>query len=556
MFSNYIFIITALLIYYAYQPSAVPYFNGLQALGVGLGLLIVFVLLNIIGFKKVKLSEQFNALQNRLFILGIIIYSINIHWLEMDRFLNDPVFFEVFPTLKTMCFLSIFIFYLVIVWLSGYKAYQKIFVSDLPGWEYIRSNLYFLVPALLPWLFLALSSDAMMALPFQNLKDFMNSLLGEIIYFSIFILVVAMLGPALLIKFWGCSPLESGEHRRRIIALCQRAGVSFNNILYWPMFGGTMLTAGVMGLIGRFRYILITTALLDFLDSEEIDAVIAHEIGHIKKKHLWFYLFFFIGFPFFAYLVNVAMLTMFYKPSSYIIMLTTIAAFIIYFRYFFGYTMRNLERQADIYVYTLFNSSKSMITTFQKFIAMSPSEKNKPNWHHFNLLQRMTYLQKCEKDKKWITHHNNKVKKIIISYFGILMILCLGSYQFKYGYTGKYFNNYLFKKAITAEFENIHDAATLNNLAWTLVTYEEFSFRDAGLGLKLVHKALTMHTAPYILDTLAECYFVNQQYAQALKAGKKALALFDIQIKLKPQNQKRSYFEGQIQKFSSKSIIH
>ena len=62
-----------------------------------------------------------------------------------------------------------------------------------------------------------------------------------------------------------------------------------------------MLTAGVMGLVKKFRYILVTDALLNNLSSDEIDSVIAHEIGHVKKYHLQFYLIFFLGFLFLFY---------------------------------------------------------------------------------------------------------------------------------------------------------------------------------------------------------------------------------------------------------------
>ncbi|MCJ7833589.1 MAG: M48 family metalloprotease [Deltaproteobacteria bacterium] len=57
-----------------------------------------------------------------------------------------------------------------------------------------------------------------------------------------------------------------------------------------------MLTAGVMGLVKRFRYLLITPALLDLLEPEELMGVVAHEIGHIRKRHLLFYLGFFAGY--------------------------------------------------------------------------------------------------------------------------------------------------------------------------------------------------------------------------------------------------------------------
>ena len=68
-----------------------------------------------------------------------------------------------------------------------------------------------------------------------------------------------------------------------------------------------MITAGVMGLIKQFRYILVTRSLLQRLTPYEIEAVIAHEIGHVKKKHLLFYLIFFAGYMLISYALFVSM---------------------------------------------------------------------------------------------------------------------------------------------------------------------------------------------------------------------------------------------------------
>ncbi len=73
-------------------------------------------------------------------------------------------------------------------------------------------------------------------------------------------------------------------------------------MLLWPVFEGQMLTAGVMGLIKRFRYLLITPSLLQLLTPEELKGVVAHEIGHIRKNHMFFYLLFFGGYALLALL--------------------------------------------------------------------------------------------------------------------------------------------------------------------------------------------------------------------------------------------------------------
>jgi len=57
-----------------------------------------------------------------------------------------------------------------------------------------------------------------------------------------------------------------------------------------------MMTAGIMGIVPRYRYILVTDSLLETLSLEELKAVLAHEMGHAKYRHLLFYILFFVGY--------------------------------------------------------------------------------------------------------------------------------------------------------------------------------------------------------------------------------------------------------------------
>ncbi len=54
-------------------------------------------------------------------------------------------------------------------------------------------------------------------------------------------------------------------------------------------------TAGIIGVLPAFRYILFTPALLARLHKEEIEAILIHEIGHNRYKHLLFYPFILTG---------------------------------------------------------------------------------------------------------------------------------------------------------------------------------------------------------------------------------------------------------------------
>jgi hypothetical protein len=182
---------------------------------------------------------------------------------------------------------------------------------------------------------------------------------------------VAVIGPLIIQKFWRCRPLEAGNHRQRIEALCRRADMKYADIVYWPIFRRPHDHGRGDG-VGRplSLYPGHRGAAATVLSPEEVDAVIAHEVGHVKKHHLLFYLFFFIGYMVIAYATFdlIVYLIIFSEPiyrfvfttgisrttvTTGLLSLAIIFNFLIYFRFIFGYFMRNFERQADASVYRL-----------------------------------------------------------------------------------------------------------------------------------------------------------------------------------------------------------
>jgi membrane associated rhomboid family serine protease len=72
------------------------------------------------------------------------------------------------------------------------------------------------------------------------------------------------------------------------------------------------------------------------------------------------------------------------------------------------------------------------------------------------------------------------------------------------------------------------DAMTQNNVAWIYATSTETALRNPEAALKYAHLAVDSqkdHPEPYQLDTLAEAYYVNQQYSDAVTTEQRAIAL-------------------------------
>ena len=602
MFGNFLYFIVVLLIYLTYQPSEETYFSGAESLVLFIGLIAFFFYFTLFLFRRIekriatgdfaRLDNQFHAILTRQSIMAILIFAIDIYGLNLSSFLVNVWLFNKIPTLEALLFLGLFVFYLALVWACAYGPYKKLYRSDISRRSYVLSNVTFSIPVLLPWLLLSGFADLIKALPFEWPGRFLETTEGEVTYFLIFLFFVAVVGPAMIQRFWRCKPIESGEHRMRIENLCRKAGLAYADILYWPIFGGKMITAGVMGLIKKFRYILVTPSLLRLLEPEEIDAVIAHEIGHVKKKHLVFYLLFFVGYMLLSYMTfDVLLFGIIYAEPVYwfinitgfeqttvistLFSLVIIIVFIIYFRFIFGFFMRNFERQADIYVYSLFESAKPLISTLEKIVTTSGQSADRPNWHHFSIKERIDYLKKCESNPQWIHRHNRRVNKSIGIYLTGMLLIGFVGYQLNLGTIGDKLNQSFLEKVLTRElqkspdnpnlyrflgdlyynrkdYEGVRDAYeralelrlqdphVLNNLAWLYATCEDQSLRDPQRSLMLALLAAQLEPSSHIFDTLAESYYFNGMYPEAIAASERALAT---------AKSNHSYYRAQIEKF-------
>ncbi|MEW5909758.1 MAG: M48 family metalloprotease [Thermodesulfobacteriota bacterium] len=602
MFTNFIYFIIALLIYITYQPSSEKQLDSLETAFFFAATVLFFTGFTWVRFSRLKrrlpvygitgIEHPFNSAVTGHSILAIAFYAFDIYILNLPSFFyNLPLFIKT-PTLLGFGFLLLFIGYLSVVWGFSHPLHTRIYSLTLGKGAYIFSNISFSIPVVLPWLLLSGISDLIFALPFETPRKLLSTKEGEIAYFLIFLIAVSVFGPFIIQKFWRCRPLEPGYFRSRIESMCEKTRLKYADILHWPLFGGRMITAGVMGLVRRFRYILVTDALLTSLDPQELDAVISHEIGHIKKRHLPFYLFFFLGYLLVSYatydliLYAVIHAEPLYRlleriglgassAHSIIFSLIIIAVFLIYFRYGFGYFMRNFERQADGYVFMVLDTGRPLISTLEKIAYSGGQPMDKPNWHHFSIRERIDFLNRCEADRNSIFLQDRKIRRSMGGYLLFILLVAALGYQINFGQTGKRLNERLIEKILSAEIErnpgnaNLYgilgdisfnsrryqDAArayetaialkpenprVLNNLAWLYAVCEDKSIKNPERAVRLAQAALSYESSPHIWDTLAQSLFEAGRHSEAIDAASRALAM---------AKGDRSYYEEQLQKF-------
>lgn len=173
----------------------------------------------------------------------------------------------------------------------------------------------------------------------------------EALVFAASILIVYVASPELLIRVLHAHPLPASPLRKRLEDMAKRLGLKYRDIMIWHTHYG-IGNAAVMGLVPRFRYILLTDLLLETLDDEQIEAVFAHEAGHVQHRHLLWYVVFVaifmlasIGPAELAARVVQQLADVIPLDTDLLVFLFTAAVFLA----LFGMLARLFEKQADVY---------------------------------------------------------------------------------------------------------------------------------------------------------------------------------------------------------------
>lgn len=112
-------------------------------------------------------------------------------------------------------------------------------------------------------------------------------LLAWALFMGLFILL-AQLAPVVLFPiFYKFEPLENEELRRRLVILGERAGAHVRGVYRWKLSEKSKKANAALTGLGNTRRIILADTLLDNYSPEEIEAVLAHELGHHVHRHIF-----------------------------------------------------------------------------------------------------------------------------------------------------------------------------------------------------------------------------------------------------------------------------
>jgi STE24 endopeptidase len=99
--------------------------------------------------------------------------------------------------------------------------------------------------------------------------------------------VLARIVPIVILPlFYKITPLDDEDLKLRIQKLAGEAGIKLENVYKFNMSKNTKKANAAFTGIGKSKRILLGDTLLDSYSNDEIETVIAHELGHYKHKHI------------------------------------------------------------------------------------------------------------------------------------------------------------------------------------------------------------------------------------------------------------------------------
>jgi STE24 endopeptidase len=105
--------------------------------------------------------------------------------------------------------------------------------------------------------------------------------------FILLFVVLAQIAPVVLFPiFYKFEPLDNEDLRRRLVQLSEHAGTRVRGVYRWKLSEKSKKANAALTGLGSTRRIILADTLLDNYAPEEIEAVLAHELGHHVHRHI------------------------------------------------------------------------------------------------------------------------------------------------------------------------------------------------------------------------------------------------------------------------------
>ncbi|HUC29712.1 MAG TPA: M48 family metallopeptidase [Candidatus Acidoferrum sp.] len=210
--------------------------------------------------------------------------------------------------------------------------------------------------------------------------------------FMVLFVLLAQLAPVVLFPiFYKFEPLDNEELRRRLVVLSERAGTRVRGVYRWRLSEKSKKANAALTGLGATRRIILADTLLDNYTSDEIEAVLAHELGHQVHRHILKSIFVQAGITLFGFwaanwtlhyavdhhMFEFVQLSDFANLPLLALVATVLSLFLM--PALNAYSRYN-ERQADRYAFESIASVEPFISSMNKLAEQNLAERTPAKW--------------------------------------------------------------------------------------------------------------------------------------------------------------------------------
>lgn len=199
--------------------------------------------------------------------------------------------------------------------------------------------------------------------------------------------LMAQVAPVVLFPiFYKFEPLDNEELKARLVRLSEKAGTRVRGVYKWRLSEKSKKANAALTGLGPTRRIILADTLLDHYSPDEIEAVLAHELGHHVHRHIFksilvqaaiTFVGFWLGNAVLHYSVD--RLHLFETLSDFanlplLVLVSTVLSFLV-LPALNSYSRFN-ERQADRYAFRSISTVEPFISSMNKLADQNLAERS------------------------------------------------------------------------------------------------------------------------------------------------------------------------------------
>ncbi len=226
--------------------------------------------------------------------------------------------------------------------------------------------------------------------------------LASVLFTGVMVFVLAQLLPILLRWSWDTVEFPEGPQRDRLNEVAHAAQFQPRDIRLWRT-GDLMANAAIVGFTPKGRTVLFSDQLLSLLNTRELCAVYAHEIGHARRGHVTVFLCWTLGFVFLGDYAAREAIDAYGVWAGVGVGLAALGVWFVSF----GWLSRRFELDADLFSLQTVGDLPALVSALER---VGGSDREASGWRHFGVGPRVRFLAKTVDNEPFVARFRSRLR--------------------------------------------------------------------------------------------------------------------------------------------------